>query len=90
MLKLHKGKDGSDITADVQDTYQARGALRRRSIAFDMHGLASYTVLEEANDYLFDRLYAPMPSGECNPSLAQLAEADRELWRLVIDACRAS
>eukprot|EP00971_Amphidinium_carterae_P029561 581653-Amphidinium_carterae.1 len=90
LLKLHKGKDGSDITADVQDTYQARGALRRRSIAFDMHGLATFAVLEEANDYFFDRLYAPMPSGESNPTLAQLAEADRELWRLVIDECRAS
>eukprot|EP00971_Amphidinium_carterae_P046202 909466-Amphidinium_carterae.1 len=33
LLELHKGKDGSDITADVQGTYQARGVLSRRSTA---------------------------------------------------------
>ena len=47
-------------------------------------------VLEGANEYLFDKLYIPCPPGTVPPSLTKIAEADRELWRLVIDECRAT
>ena len=90
LLKLTKGKEGADVQADVHDTYLARGALKRRSLAMDMQGLASFATLEAANEYLFSRLHMPCPPNCSPPSLHSLAEADRELWRLVIDQCRTS
>ena len=68
----------------------ARAAVKRRSLAFDLHGLAPYSVLEGANEHLFDKLYIPCLPGTVSPSLTKTAEADREVWRLVIDECHAT
>eukprot|EP00971_Amphidinium_carterae_P087156 1724309-Amphidinium_carterae.1 len=46
--------------------------------------------MEAWHDLLFDRMYEPTPSGASPLSLSRLAEADRELWRLLIDRCRPS
>ena len=45
VLRLAKGTEGGAVEADVHDTYLARAAVRRRSLAFDLHGLASYSGL---------------------------------------------
>eukprot|EP00971_Amphidinium_carterae_P334696 6470127-Amphidinium_carterae.1 len=88
VLRLTKGRDGGDQEADIHDAYLARCALKRRAVAFDMHSLASFSVLESVVEHLFSRLYTPAPPGYQPPSLTRLAEADRELWRLVIEHCR--
>ncbi|CAJ1337969.1 unnamed protein product, partial [Effrenium voratum] len=85
-LKLKKQRvDDSPIHGETK----LRQAFLRRSLAYDLANIASFTVLETWTNRLFEKMDEAQPSGFRQVSLEQALACDRVLWTRVADATRA-
>ena len=74
---------GPVLQCDVGNPLLARQAMRRRSLAMELVGIASYEILEAVNEELFGYLQEPPPSSYVPPTLERILRADSELWSLI-------
>ena len=86
-LKMVDGQlkviSGSTLECDIATPLTARQAMRRRSLAMEMVGIASYEILETINEEMFGYLQEAPPSSYVPPTLERILRADLELWSLV-------
>ena len=71
------------LECDVTTPLTARQAMRRRSLAMELVGVASYEILETINEEMFGHLQEPPPSSYVPPTLERILRADMELWSMV-------
>ena len=97
-LKLERDQQGNlkakedlwEAQSDVASDYKLRQAFTRRSLAYDQANLILFSVSESWIAHLFVLLHKEVPAGYSKVSLAQLLNADRELYILMADRTRAS
>ena len=77
------------IRTAVNCDYALRQALRRRALAYDQTGLASYACMEEWSERLFFAMEQEPPPLYHAVAKSQIITADRELWIRVIERCRS-
>ena len=80
MLKI--GNKHSDITCDAGTELKLRAAWQRRSLAMDLAGLATFSVVESWVQYLFTHLTREQPRGFAKVTLNQLLECDKRLFTI--------
>ena len=73
-------KKDSELQCDTSGELQLRMALTRRSLAFDLAGLASFSVQELWHSHLVTALLKSPPAGHKYVTVQQVLTADRELW----------
>ena len=66
-----------------------KATLQRRGLALDMANLMTYETHETLIDMLFTRLVEDPPQGYNQPTIAQLHQADQEIWAQLSKKCRA-
>ena len=74
--------------ADISSDHLLRGALRRRSAAFEMGGLCSFEAHEDYVETLLEEYHRPPPPGFARLTLTQLERVDKEVFRLLAQALR--
>ena len=78
--------------ADLSTDYLIRQALQRRALAYDQIDVIPYSFLEKWNTYIFNLHYREPLNLEGvlynRISMAQILEADKQLWALASDNCR--
>ena len=77
---LRVTKKDSDLLCDTSGELQLRMALTRRSLAFDLAGLASFSVQELWHSHLVTALLKTPPAGHRFVTVQQVLTADREIW----------
>ena len=86
-LKMIDGKlklvSGPVLQCDIGNPLLARQAMRRRRLAMELVGIASYEILEAVNEEMFGYLQEPPPSSYVPPTLERILRADSELWSLI-------
>ena len=87
---LKIAKKESELMCDTSGELQLRMALTRRSLAFDLAGLASFSVQELWHSHLVATLLKTPPAGHRFVTVQQLLTADRELWLQMSQATRGS
>ena len=93
---LKQGADGSvkvvqneeKLAADLKGEFRVRLALQRRSLALELVQLASYTVIEEYHDHLFQLLLSDVPDSHEPISMQQVLRADKVIFTKMTDLCR--
>ena len=80
MLKI--GNKHSDITCDAGTELKLRAAWQRQSLAMDLAGLATFSVVESWVQYLFTHLTREQPRGFAKVTLNQLLECDKRLFTI--------
>ena len=83
-LKLKPKADSS--TCDASSALHLRQAWTRRSLAFDLAGLATFAVLETRVQKLFSLMQRSSPEGHSQASSNQLLAADRHLFTMASEA----
>ena len=78
MLKV--ASKPSDPTCDAGSELKLRAAWQRRSLAMDLAGLATFSVMETWTQYLFQQLLKEQPKGFSRVSLQQLLDCDKQLF----------
>lgn len=73
-------KKDSELQCDTSGELQLRMALTRRSLAFDLAGLASFSVQELWHSHLVTALLKTPPAGHKFVTVQQVLTADKELW----------
>ena len=74
------GAKSPEATCDIGGAYALRQAFLRRSLAFDLGHLASFSVMETYVSMLFEHLQRPVPKGYSSVTLGQVLAADKELF----------
>ena len=86
-LKMVDGQlklvSGPTLECDVNNPLLARQAMRRRSLTFELVGIASYEILETVSEELFSYMQEPPPSSFQAPGIERILRADAELWTLI-------
>ena len=80
MLKL--GAKTSEPSCDTSSEIKLRLAWQRRSLAMDLAGIATFTVVEGWVQFLYSHLMRDQPRGFAKVSLQQLLDCDKELTTL--------
>ena len=75
-----------DMSCDASTEYALRQAWQRRSLAFDLAGLATFHALEGWVNKMFLVLSRPIPPGYRPVNIQQLISADRALFIRAADA----
>eukprot|EP00435_Cladocopium_sp_Y103_P047005 s2541_g13.t1 len=75
----------SELETNVQSSYQALEAMKRRGLAFDFAGIMSYTKHDRYVQSLFSHLNREPPSGYSRCSISQLIAADKAAWTHLIE-----
>ena len=75
-----------DMSCDASTEYALRQAWQRRSLAFDLAGLATFHALEGWVNKMFLVLSRPIPPGYKPVNIQQLISADRALFIRAADA----
>ncbi|CAE7828024.1 unnamed protein product, partial [Symbiodinium necroappetens] len=75
-----------DMSCDASTEYALRQAWQRRSLAFDLAGLATFHALEGWVNKMFLVLSRPIPPGYKPVNIHQLISADRALFIRAADA----
>ena len=78
-----------DLKTSVSCDYALRQALRRRALAYDQTGLASYESLERWSERLYFAMEQEPPPAYHAVSKGQIITADREMWIRIIERCRS-
>ncbi|OLP93607.1 hypothetical protein AK812_SmicGene24498 [Symbiodinium microadriaticum] len=73
------------LTCEASSALTLRQAWSRRSIAFELAGLATFTILESWVQKMFIMMQRPPPDGYVSISLQQLLAADRHLFTVAAD-----
>ncbi|CAE7945511.1 unnamed protein product, partial [Symbiodinium necroappetens] len=73
------------LTCEASSALTLRQAWSRRSIAFELAGLATFTILEGWVQKMFIMMQRPPPDGYVSISLQQLLAADRHLFTVAAD-----
>ena len=81
----HQATTECSISGDIR----LRGAFTRRSLAYDLAGVATYEAVESWSQLLFDRMCLEPPPGYKHMSVDQAIRADRKLWTKVSELTRA-
>ena len=76
------GSKQSETACDTSSELKLRAALQRRSLAMDLAGLASFTVIESWVQFLFTKLLQEQPKGFQKIALSQLLDCDRQMFTL--------
>ena len=76
-----------DLTVNVKGELLWDYALRRRAVAADLAGLASFSALDDWTETMKLYLLKVPPSNHRRVTFGQLLEADQELWHQVAVAC---
>lgn len=80
----------SQVTeCSIQGDIRLRAAFTRRSLAYELAGVASFEVMEGWSQLLFDRVCQEPPSGYKHVSIEQVMVADRKLWVKVSEETRS-
>lgn len=82
-------KHQSLTECSIQGDIRLRGAFTRRSLAYDLAGVATYEASEGWSQLLFDRMCLEPPPGYKHISVDQIMRADRKLWTKVSEQTRA-
>ena len=75
----------SDYEANVQSSYQALEALKRRGLALDFAGIMTFTKHDKYVQMLFAHLNRDPPAGYNRCSVSQIIAADKAAWALLIE-----
>ena len=86
MVKIAKRE--LDLRCDISGELRLRDALRRKALAFDLAGLASFERLEEWRTQMFQAMTRQPPAGYKFVTTQQVMAADRQLWGLVSQQSR--
>ena len=86
MVKIAKRE--LDLRCDISGELRLRDALRRKALAFDLAGLASFERLEEWHTQMFQAMTRQPPAGYKFVTTQQVMAADRQLWALVSQESR--
>ena len=78
-----------DQRTAISDSYALRQALRRRALAYDQTGLATFATLELWTERLYAALDQEPPPNYHYVSKLQIITADKEMWIRIIEKCRA-
>ena len=70
----------ADLSCDTSSEIKLRAALQRRSLAMDLAGLATFTVVEGWVQFLFTKLMQDPPKAFQRISLTQILECDKQLF----------
>ena len=70
----------SDLVCDTSSEIKLRAALQRRSLAMDLAGLATFTVMEGWVQFLFTKLMQETPKSFQRITLSQILECDKQLF----------
>ena len=97
-LKLERDPNGNvrakeqlfSESTDVASDYKLRQAFTRRSLAYDQANLIDFAAQEAWASHLFKLLHKDVPHGYHRVTITQILKADRELFVLMADECRAS
>jgi len=73
----------AESRADVSTDRRARLALQRRSLAFDLVGLGTYSTLELWNDRMFRAMDQDPVPGYATVTLEQARRADVKFWQVL-------
>ncbi|CAE7300217.1 kptA [Symbiodinium sp. KB8] len=84
-LKVNAKAKVEALTCEASSALTLRQAWSRRSIAFELAGLATFTILEGWVQKLFIMMQRPPPDGYVSISLQQLLAADRHLFTVAAD-----
>ena len=82
-------KHQANTECSIQGDIRLRGAFTRRSLAYDLAGVATYEACEGWSQLLFDRMCLEPPPGYKRISVDQVVRADRKLWTKVSERTRA-
>ena len=82
-------KQHSLTECSIQGDIRLRGAFTRRSLAYDLAGVATFEAVEGWSQLLFDRMCLEPPPGYKHISVDQIVRADKKLWTKVSEHTRA-
>ena len=82
------GEKEAEDWANTSSDHNLRLAFRRRALAYDQSNLATYEIMEEWTEKLFDCLNDIVPSGFSAPTRDRILSADRQLFSKVTEFCR--
>lgn len=83
-------KQSSVAECSIQGDIRLRAAFTRRSLAYDLANVASFQIMEEWSQLLFDRVCQEPPAGYRYISTEQIITADRKLWVKIAESTRAN
>lgn len=86
-IRFSKKPKLDDIS--ISGEHQLRMALQRRSLAYDLAGIATFQTLEAWSQHLFEKLNEPAPPGYKSVTIEQALSADKALWVKVSEETRA-
>ncbi|CAE7311611.1 gpt [Symbiodinium sp. CCMP2592] len=87
-MRLTKKMQESQCT--LTGELQARQALQRRALAYDLARLCDYAVMETYHEELFQLLTRPPPPNALYVSMGQIREADKHLFIRIAEQTRGS
>ena len=73
-------KQSAVADCPINGEIKLRAAFTRRSLAYDLANVASFQVMEEWSQLLFDRVCQEPPAGYRHIAIDQIVQADRKLW----------
>ena len=76
-------------TADVSTDLKVKQAFTRRGLAYDQAGLIDFSTHSRWVEQMFKAMERAVPEHFGNITVQQCLDADKELWRLMADECRA-
>ena len=82
------GRDAEHF-ADMTSELRVRQALTRRSLALDQVALLNFDESERYHDFLFSLTTMDVPSTHVRVSLTQVLLADKQIWAIMAQHCRA-
>lgn len=82
-------KHQAHTECSIQGDIRLRGAFTRRSLAYDLAGVATYEAVESWSQLLFDRMCLEPPPMYKHITVDQIIRADRKLWTKVSEVTRA-
>jgi hypothetical protein len=86
-IKIKPGQNSAkaDLTTDLK----VKAAFTRRGLAYDQAGLLDFHAHNAWVEKLFRTTQKAAPDGFATVSLQQILNADREIWKLMLDERRA-
>ena len=82
--KLIVKERAGDLEIVAHSALQVQEALRRRGLALDFADICSFATHEKYIQTLFTHLHREPPSGFARCSVSQLVNADKEVWKKLI------